>query len=201
MRISSVTTTERGRSVVASKRNFASLISTTTQSSNKLQKVPTRSRPTCSQTETTSPSAPKVSVARVFFQPNVIGNKASGVHDTSFHNIMKCNVDIRVNSYVPVMLPGGTTMFQEIGDRMTKKTTELPPPTTKIKVVAPPERQYSVRIGVSIFFLFFSTFQQMWISKVSTMDLARPSSIGGVSELTMLTSCLEQQCSMEFMTW
>ena len=53
---------------------------------------------------------------------------------------MKCNFDIRVNSYVLVMLPGGTTMFPEIGDRMTKKTTELPLPTTKIKVVSPPER-------------------------------------------------------------
>ena len=30
------------------------------------------------------------------------------------------------------------------------------------------------------------------------MDPARPSSIGSVSELTMLTSRLEQQCSMEF---
>ena len=75
----------------------------------------------------------------------------------SFHTIMKCDVDIRA-------------MFQEIGERMTKKSTELPPPTTKIKVVAPPERQYSVRIGGSI--LFCSTFQQMWISRASTMDLA-----------------------------
>ena len=25
---------------------------------------------------------------------------------------MKCDVDIRVNSYVPAMLPGGTAMFQ-----------------------------------------------------------------------------------------
>ena len=94
------------------------------------------------------------------FQPSVIGNKASGVHDTYLHNIMKCNVDIRVNSSVPVMLPGGTTIFQEIGDQMTKKPMELLPPTTKIKVVAPPERQYSVRIGGFISFLL-STFQQM----------------------------------------
>ena len=25
---------------------------------------------------------------------------------------MKCDVDIRVNLYIPAMLPGGTTMFQ-----------------------------------------------------------------------------------------
>ena len=45
-------------------------------------------------------------------------------------------------------------MFQEIGERMTKNPTELPPPSMKIKVVAPPESQRSVRIGVSIFFFF-----------------------------------------------
>ena len=51
-----------------------------------------------------------------------------------------------------VLLSSGTTMFKETVERMTKKPTELPPPTTKIKVVAPPERQYSVRIGGSILF-------------------------------------------------
>ena len=52
------------------------------------------------------------------------------------------------------MSSGGTTMFQEFGDRLTEKPTELPPPTTKIKVVDPPERQYSVRFGGSLLFLF-----------------------------------------------
>ena len=83
------------------------------------------------------------------FPANFIGIKAGGVHDTSFH-IMTCDVDIRVNSYIPVMLSGGTTMFQESGDRLTRKPTELPPPTTKTKVVAPPERQNSVRFGGSL---------------------------------------------------
>ena len=53
------------------------------------------------------------------FSANYIGIRDSGVHDTSFHNIMKCDVDIRVSLYIHVMLPGGTTTFQEIGERMT----------------------------------------------------------------------------------
>ena len=122
-------------------------LKSTAESSDKKQ--------TRSQTETFLLSEPHVSVARLFFPANFIGIQASGVHDTSFHNIMKCDVDIRVNSYVPVMLAGGTTMFQEIGERRTKKPTEVPPPTTKIKMGAPPERQYSVRIGGSILFFFF----------------------------------------------
>jgi actin-related protein len=47
---------------------------------------------------------------------------------------------------------------------MTKELTNLAPASMKIKVVAPPERKYSVWIGGSIL-ASLSTFQQMWISK------------------------------------
>merc|ERR1712236_32448 len=38
------------------------------------------------------------------------------------------------------------------------------PPSSKIKIIAPPERKHSVWIGGSIL-ASLSTFQQMWISK------------------------------------
>jgi len=102
--------------------------------------------------------------AEVLFQPSFIGKEASGIHDTSFQSIMKCDVDIRKDLYANVVLSGGTTMFTGIGERMTKELTALAPSTMKIKVVAPPERKYSVWIGGSIL-SSLSTFQQMWISK------------------------------------
>jgi len=100
----------------------------------------------------------------VLFQPHFIGKEASGIHDTTFQSIMKCDVDIRKDLYANVVLSGGTTMFDGIGERMTKELTALAPSTMKIKVVAPPERKYSVWIGGSIL-SSLSTFQQMWISK------------------------------------
>merc|ERR1712100_291887 len=100
----------------------------------------------------------------VLFQPSFIGKEASGIHDTTFESIMKCDVDIRRDLYANIVLSGGTTMFQGIGERMTKELTALAPATMKIKVVAPPERRYSVWIGGSIL-SSLSTFQQMWISK------------------------------------
>ena len=110
----------------------------------------------------------------------------SRIHVTSFR-IMKCNVDIRVNSYITVLLPGGTTMFQEIGERLTVKPTELPPSMTKIKVVAPPERQYSVLIGGSppVFFFFAD------VDLEGEYDGSGPTIV-----LTSRMSC--QRCSMEF---
>jgi len=100
----------------------------------------------------------------VLFQPHFIGKEASGIHDTTFQSIMKCDVDIRKDLYSNIVLSGGTTMFEGIGERMTKEMTALAPSTMKIKVVAPPERKYSVWIGGSIL-SSLSTFQQMWISK------------------------------------
>jgi len=109
----------------------------------------------------------------VLFQPSFIGKEASGVHDTMFQTIMKCDVDIRKDLYANIVLSGGTTMFTGVSERITKEMTALAPSTMKIKVVAPPERKYSVWIGGSIL-ASLSTFQQMWISK-SEYDESGPS--------------------------
>jgi len=98
------------------------------------------------------------------FQPSLIGLEAAGVHQTTFNSIMKCDVDIRKDLYANIVLSGGTTMFNGIGERMDKEITALAPPTMKIKVVAPPERKYSVWIGGSIL-ASLSTFASMWIAK------------------------------------
>jgi actin-related protein len=98
------------------------------------------------------------------FKPSLLGMEAVGVHETTYNSIMKCDVDIRKDLYANVVLSGGTTMYNGIAERMTKEITALAPPTMKIKIVAPPERKYSVWIGGSIL-SSLSTFQQMWISK------------------------------------
>lgn len=69
--------------------------------------------------------------------------------------------------------PAGTTMFPGISDRMQKEITARAPTSMKVKVVAPPERKYSVWIGGSIL-ASLSTFQAMWIAK-SEYDESGPS--------------------------
>ncbi|MCO5614486.1 hypothetical protein L7F22_068769 [Adiantum nelumboides] len=109
----------------------------------------------------------------VMFQPSLIGMEAAGIHETTYNSIMKCDVDIRKDLYGNVVLSGGSTMFPGIADRMSKEITALAPSSMKIKVVAPPERKYSVWIGGSIL-ASLSTFQQMWIAK-SEYDESGPS--------------------------
>jgi len=98
------------------------------------------------------------------FQPNFLGMETPGVHETTYNSIMKCDVDIRKDLYANIVLSGGTTMYAGIADRMSKEITALAPASMKVKIIAPPERKYSVWIGGSIL-SSLSTFQQMWISK------------------------------------
>eukprot|EP01025_Chloroclados_australasicus_P048516 TRINITY_DN54_c0_g2_i3.p1 TRINITY_DN54_c0_g2~~TRINITY_DN54_c0_g2_i3.p1 ORF type:complete len:377 (-),score=60.17 TRINITY_DN54_c0_g2_i3:421-1551(-) len=100
----------------------------------------------------------------VLLTPSIIGMEAVGIHETTFNSIMKCDVDIRKDLYGNIVLSGGTTMFPGIAERMNKEVTALAPQSMKVKVVAPPERKFSVWIGGSIL-SSLSTFQQMWISK------------------------------------
>ena len=72
--------------------------------------------------------------------------------------------EVTEDLYSNIVLSGGTTMYPGVGERMTKELTALAPSTMKIKVIAPPERKYSVWIGGSIL-SSLSTFQSMWISK------------------------------------
>merc|ERR1719356_1638129 len=98
------------------------------------------------------------------FQPSFLGMETAGVHETTYNSIMKCDVDIRKDLYANIVLSGGTTMYAGIADRMSKEITALAPASMKVKIIARPERKYSVWIGGSIL-SSLSTFQQMWISK------------------------------------
>ena len=100
----------------------------------------------------------------VLFQPSFLGMESYGIHETTYKSIIKCDVDIRKDLYASIVLSGGSTMYPSIADRMQKEITALAPSAMKIKVIAPPERKYSVWIGGSIL-ASLSTFQEMWISK------------------------------------
>jgi len=98
------------------------------------------------------------------FRPADLGLEAAGIDQTTFNSIMKCDLDVRKELYGNIVMSGGTTMFPGIAERMQKEITALAPSSMKVKIIAPPERKYSVWIGGSIL-ASLSTFQQMWISK------------------------------------
>jgi len=107
------------------------------------------------------------------FQPNFIGLESEGIHKLTFSSIMKCDVDIRKDLYGNVVTSGGTTMYQGYPERVQKEVKALAPDSMTIKIIAPPERKYSVWIGGSIL-SSLSTFEEMWIKK-EEYDEAGPS--------------------------
>jgi actin len=109
----------------------------------------------------------------VLFKPNFIGLEQEGVHKLTFSSIMKCDVDIRKDLYNNIVMSGGTTMFNGIAERVQKEVKALAPDSMTIKIIAPPERKYSVWIGGSIL-SSLSTFEEMWITKAE-YDEAGPS--------------------------
>lgn len=102
--------------------------------------------------------------AEALFRPPDLGLEAVGIDQTTYNSIIKCDVDVRKELYGNIVMSGGTTLFPGIAERMQKEITALAPSSMKVKIIAPPERKYSVWIGGSIL-ASLSTFQQMWISK------------------------------------
>ncbi|CAN3371763.1 hypothetical protein DIURU_002977 [Diutina rugosa] len=102
--------------------------------------------------------------AEALFRPADLGMESAGIDQLTYNSIMKCDLDVRKELYNNIVMSGGTTMFPGIAERMQKEITSLAPSSMKVKIIAPPERKYSVWIGGSIL-ASLSTFQQMWISK------------------------------------
>jgi actin beta/gamma 1 len=100
----------------------------------------------------------------VLFKPNLIGLEQEGIDKLTFTSIMKCDVDIRKDLYQNIVMSGGTTMYSGIPERVQKEIKGLAPDSITVKIVAPPERKYSVWIGGSIL-SSLSTFEEMWVTK------------------------------------
>jgi centractin len=100
----------------------------------------------------------------VLFNPELIGEEYSGIHETISHAIQKVDIDLRKVLYSNIVLSGGSTMFPGFGDRLLDEVKNMAPKDIKIKISAPPERIFSTWIGGSIL-ASLATFKKMWVSR------------------------------------
>ena len=119
----------------------------------------------------TLPDGSKISISseqfkcpEALFQPNFVGIDCDGCHKVAFDSISKCDLDVRKDMYQNIVLVGGTSMFEGIKKRVKKEIKALAPSTVKVKVIASPERKYSVWIGGSLI-SSLPQFKIMWITK------------------------------------
>jgi actin len=91
-----------------------------------------------------------------------------------FESILKTDFEFRNSFFSNVILSGGNTMFPGFVNRIEKELVALAPSTSKIKIIAPPERKLSVWIGGSIL-SSFSNFQNTYSKSKDDYDEVGPS--------------------------
>ena len=108
----------------------------------------------------------RIRCPEALFKPALIGKDGIGFGQACYDSIQKCDIDIRKDLYNCVVLSGGNTMFNGFPERLTKEIKALAPESIReeIKVIASPERKYSVWIGGSIL-SSLSNFESNWITK------------------------------------
>eukprot|EP01126_Amoeba_proteus_P057650 TRINITY_DN734_c0_g1_i1.p1 TRINITY_DN734_c0_g1~~TRINITY_DN734_c0_g1_i1.p1 ORF type:complete len:388 (-),score=74.84 TRINITY_DN734_c0_g1_i1:88-1251(-) len=97
------------------------------------------------------------------FNPSVLGRESVGIHEAIYNSIMRCDIDLRRDLYSNIVLSGGTTMMPGMENRLLKEIQRLVP-KCMVKIIAPPERKFSVWIGGSIL-ASLSSFRSMWLTK------------------------------------
>lgn len=106
----------------------------------------------------------RIRCPEVLFKPSLLGKESKGIDESLYETIMKCDIDLRKDLFNNIVLSGGTTMYRGIGERLTEEIKRLAPANIPVRVIAPPERKYSVWIGGSIL-SSLNTFQDMWITR------------------------------------
>ena len=102
--------------------------------------------------------------AEILYNPLLIGKEVHGIHHLITDSIFKCEMDLRNRLFENIILSGGTTTFKNFEQRLTNEIINVVGPDGNIKIIAPPERKYTVWIGGSIL-SSLSTFQELWITK------------------------------------
>jgi len=100
----------------------------------------------------------------VLFKPNLIGLEQEGIDSLTYKAILKSDIDIRKSLMENIVISGGTTMYTGLPQRVQQEIKKMAASSAKVKVIAPPERKYSVWIGGSIL-SSLSTFEEMWVKK------------------------------------
>ncbi len=119
--------------------------------------------------ETLTIGAERFMAPELFFNPGAIGSEELPLDEQIYQAITECDVDLRRDLYSNIVLSGGSTMFPGLKERLHKELTELVPETMEVKIIAPPERRYSVWIGGSIL-SSLKTFAKLWVTKKEYTD-------------------------------
>jgi actin len=92
----------------------------------------------------------RIRTPECFFRPSILGFDVPGIHKKIQECVNRCDLDVKKDLWENIILSGGSTMFEGMQDRLTKELSGLLNNQTKLKIIAPVERKYSIWIGGSV---------------------------------------------------
>jgi len=70
------------------------------------------------------------------------------IHEMLYNSIKKFDIDTRKDLYANIVLSGENSMYPGWSERVQKEIKGVAPKQVEIQVFAPPERKYSVWVGL-----------------------------------------------------
>jgi len=105
----------------------------------------------------------------LLFNPSLIGLEYASIPQVVHIAIQKSDMDLRSELYKSIVLAGGSTKFPGFGERLLNEVRKLGPRGRKIRIHAPPDRQFTTWAGGSILANLFS-FKTMWLTRRNYQD-------------------------------
>merc|ERR1711924_209020 len=80
----------------------------------------------------------------LMFKPSMDGKEMMGLHELAKKTVDDCDLDVRKDLLMNIVMSGGTTMFPNMPERLQAEIEGLVAEGAKVKVIAPPERMISL---------------------------------------------------------
>jgi actin-related protein len=88
--------------------------------------------------------------AEVLFNPTFTGSSDRGLAELIYDVIVACDIDIRSDLWLNIVLSGGSSLFPGMAERLEAELRMRAPSSQRVRVLAPPERKDSPFVGGSV---------------------------------------------------
>ena len=111
----------------------------------------------------TVPATVRMQCPELLFKPELNGKSCKALHRLCNASIQASDIDVRKDLCKSVILSGGTTMYEGLGDRLKEEIVAQLPAGAEVRIVQQPDRKFSVWKGASTL-ASLSTFESSWIT-------------------------------------
>uniref|UniRef100_H3A4B0 Actin related protein T3 n=2 Tax=Latimeria chalumnae TaxID=7897 RepID=H3A4B0_LATCH len=108
----------------------------------------------------------RVRAPEVLFRPELIGRDHYGIHESVFHSVLLCDVDLRKTLVGNIVLSGGNTLFPGLPMRLQNEIASMAALDLSdgVHVVSPADRDFAVWSGGAAL-ANLASFNSAWISR------------------------------------